>query len=439
MKKITLAYSLIGLTLLLVCNNSIAQVGINTTDPKGIIDFNSSTQGIVYPNVALTSTLNPSPVVNPQGGALAIGTAVYNTNTTGSGATTDVHPGIYVWDGTQWRIHYRKRQAKLFNQTSGFRPEANFATDFEDVPGLGVADANTFTAKYNGLYRIEVKTFFGAGRTESNGTSFAAMASGMFRFTFDGTDYDFETSAISAYNSYLGGGTHLEDIWKESYETRYVNLNAGDTYNFSLTFDAYDAPGFIGNGSTTTSQTSVDLINEDFDPTYTVTQTQSSTNCNVNGWTISTANPCSSCVDNSLYINSDDSSCMQNATAYMNFTPTVSSVDISFDYLFRERSGRYDSFRVYIRNESTMATTDLVYIDNSGSPTTDTSYSGSVAVDPGTVHTIRFEYMSRRARYASVDNVIISELSGPMTTVTEGRSYVGNEVDCQIEITYIGE
>ena len=99
MKKITLTYSLIGLTLLLVCNSSFAQVGINTTDPKGIIDFNSTTQGVVYPNVALTSTLNPLPVVNPQGGSLAIGTAVYNTFKTSTGETTEVHPCIYVWDG----------------------------------------------------------------------------------------------------------------------------------------------------------------------------------------------------------------------------------------------------------------------------------------------------------------------------------------------------
>ena len=86
-----------------------------------------------------------------------------------------------------------------------------------------------------------------------------------------------------------------------------------------------------------------------------------------------------------------------------------------------------------------MATTDLVNIDNSGNATTDTSYSGTVAVDPGVAYTIRFRYISKRARYASVDNVIISELSGQPTSVTEGRGFVGNEIGCQIEITYIGE
>src|SRR5210317_1301018 len=121
MKKNTISLYLNLFVLLTISSVTFAQVGINTTDPKGIIDFNSTTQGVVYPNVALTSTLNPLPVVNPQGGALAVGTAVYNTNTTSTGATTDVHPGIYVWDGSQWRVHYRKRQAELFNQTSLLR------------------------------------------------------------------------------------------------------------------------------------------------------------------------------------------------------------------------------------------------------------------------------------------------------------------------------
>lgn len=51
-----------------------AQVGINTTDPDGILDVNSSTSGIVLPRIALNSTDVAGPVLNPQGGELATGT-----------------------------------------------------------------------------------------------------------------------------------------------------------------------------------------------------------------------------------------------------------------------------------------------------------------------------------------------------------------------------
>lgn len=443
MKKITLSYSLKLLTLLFVSNITHAQVGINTTDPKGVLDINSSTLGVVYPNVALIATDDPSPVVNPQGGAIVEGTVVYNTNSTDTNPLTDVNPGIYVWDGGKWIIHFKKRQSELHNQTALLRTQANFATDWEDVPGLGILDLKTFTALYSGLYRIEVKTNFGAGRIERNKSTFVSLASGQFRFLFDGTPYTFETSAFSAYSEYVNSGEYFEAVWKETYETRYVTLVAGQTYPFSLCFDAYDAPGFIGNGSTVIGPgalTAVDLIDEDFDGPYTVVQSHTPDgDCLTNGWEINSNNDCTACVDDHLNIHSDRASCAQNATAIMNFTPTLATVDISFDYLFRERSGRNDSFRVYIRNETTLVETDLLNIDNSGSPEADTFYTGSHAVSPGIAHTLRFEYISGRARYASVDNVIVREFSGAPYSPDIGRGYIGNEIDCQIEFTYIGE
>ena len=445
MKRITLSYSLNLFTILFISCITFAQVGINTTDPKGALDFNSTTLGLVYPNVALLATNDPTPVVNPQGGALVEGTVVYNTNTTNTGLKTDVFQGIYVWNGTKWTVHYKKRQAELHNQTALLRTEANFVGAWQDIPGLGISDTKTFTAEYSGLYRIEVKTNFAGGRTETNSSIFVSQASGQFRFLFDGTPYDFETSSFSAYSSYIGSGTHYEAIWKETYETNYVTLIAGQTYSFSLCFDAYDAPGFIGNGSTTSGggATSVDLINENFD-SYTIVQLNASSGCgagnSTDGWVISTLEPCTACAGNLLYIRSSRNGCNQDATALMSFTPSQTTVDIDFDYLFRERSGRNDSFRVYLHDGTSQVGADLVNIDNGGSPTTDTSYSGSITVTPGIAHTLRFEYNGTRARWATVDNVVISELSGsPGPSIGVGRGYVGNEVDCQIEFTYIGE
>lgn len=445
MKKITLSHSLYLIIVLFITNITLAQVGINTTDPKGIIDFNSSTSGVVYPNVALVATDDPSPVVNPQGGALVPGTVVYNTNTTTNGLITDVNPGIYVWDGSSWNIHYKKRQSELFNQTTLLRPESNFAGGFQDVPGLGVSDLKTFTAKYSGLYRIEVKTVFGAGRTESNASTFVSLASGQYRFLFGATPANFfETHAYSAYSSYINSGTFYEAVSKETYTTYYVTLDAGTTYPFSLAFDAYDAPGFLGNGSTYTPLTAVDLINEDFEGAYTVVQTfVNDSDCPTAGWVVNNTgpDPCGACVNRALNINAgNDSSCDQDATARMAFVPSIDRVDISFDYRFRSRSST-NYLRIFLWDDDLgikVGGADLIYLLNTSG---DGSYSRSIPVVPGNNHTLRFEYYNNnRGRTAMIDNVVISELSGPPGPPDDsGRGYVGNELDCQIEFTYIGE
>jgi len=99
MKKII--FSSIGLLALLTFTEVSAQVGIGTTTPRGALEISSSTNGFVPPQVALTSVTASAPVVNPQTGALANGTMVYNTATTGT-APNNVTPGYYFWNGTVW-------------------------------------------------------------------------------------------------------------------------------------------------------------------------------------------------------------------------------------------------------------------------------------------------------------------------------------------------
>ena len=124
----------------------------------------------------------------------------------------------------------------------------------------------------------------------------------------------------------------------------------------------------------------------------------------------------------------------------MSFTPATATVDISFDYRFNHRNGgsNYDSFRAYIHDGTSQVGADLVFDEDVN---TNTSYSGSITVAPGVVHTLRFEYINvNNGNWATVDNVVVSELSGPPSPPSiTGRGYVGNEVDCQIEFTYIGE
>ena len=98
--------------LLLITSFSFAQVGIGNTTPNGALDVSSTLTssvnkaGLVPPIVALVATnsfnttLAGSNVVNPNGGPVATGTIVYNTNTT-SGAN-QVTPGYYFYNGTAW-------------------------------------------------------------------------------------------------------------------------------------------------------------------------------------------------------------------------------------------------------------------------------------------------------------------------------------------------
>ncbi|MEZ4858331.1 MAG: hypothetical protein R2781_05930 [Flavobacteriaceae bacterium] len=227
-----------------------AQVGVGTTAPKGALDVQSNTYGVVYPTVALTSTIIELPVDNPIADDLAIGTTVYNTNSTNTGAN-DVHPGIYTWDGTKWVADFFKRQSQLYQQATVLRSASNLG--FQDVPGLGFLSFNSFTAEYTGLYKIEVKANFGGGRVNTGVNVNTAMIEGQFRFVFGTDNYTFTTKAYSTYNSHISGGTHYVNRWKETYITKYVALTAGVTYPLYLQFDQYNAPDFqflgnLGNG-----------------------------------------------------------------------------------------------------------------------------------------------------------------------------------------------
>ena len=96
MKKISF-YFIVNL----IAQFGFSQVGIGTTTPAGALDINSTTNGLVLPRVALTAKNVAAPVVNPQTGALVVGTMVYNTATAGTGVNS-VTPGFFFWNGTSW-------------------------------------------------------------------------------------------------------------------------------------------------------------------------------------------------------------------------------------------------------------------------------------------------------------------------------------------------
>lgn len=229
-------------TFLSISNPLNAQVGINTTTPNGILDINSTNMGVVLPRLALTSTIVMAPATNPQGGNIPIGTVVFNTNTTTTGSN-DVVPGMYSWDGTQWRPQFPKRQYALYESTTG---------STRSTPGTSLTlalngnNTNTFTAKYTGQYKVKIRVDFGGGdarvpnegssSTRSDGDLNIASATGTYTLNFGGTNYTIPVNSYStAYQASIGA-TNYFAIWQEFTATEYVSLIANQNVSFTLTF-----------------------------------------------------------------------------------------------------------------------------------------------------------------------------------------------------------
>ncbi|WP_271855070.1 hypothetical protein [Patiriisocius marinus] len=239
------------LTLLLSTSYFVgsAQIGIATDKPQGMLDVqNSNLAGIVFPKAALTSSIIAFPVLNPQGGNLAEGTVVFNTNNTSTG-NNDVYPGIYAWDGAKWTPQYLIEQAETYEQSGlDFRP--TFSGGFVDIPGLG--SGTQFTANYTGTYRVKANFNFGAGKLlpSSNGDVRMQTQEGYFRFIFDGSANNIYTHAYSLHNNELLAADQFEDSFRhDSTLVLYLDLDAGTTYDFRLQIDVHSSTGFENSGN----------------------------------------------------------------------------------------------------------------------------------------------------------------------------------------------
>ncbi len=255
----------------------LAQIGVGVTDPKGALDLQkpTSTMGLVYPRVALTSTIVESPVVNPAGGALIVGTAVYNTNISRTGAN-DVHTGIYCWDGFEWKPQFLREEYVKFTQTGGCQrttinesygdPEPSVAVD---IAGL---DNQVFTPSYSGIYRVEIKTNFAAGKiadftsldalslATSEGAFFFSMSGGAGGAVIDidptSSSYDYTegwsyTHSYSVENDIESPAIESSEIGHFATLEYYLYLLEGYTYDFNLSHMLYTGHSyFAGNGDT---------------------------------------------------------------------------------------------------------------------------------------------------------------------------------------------
>ena len=219
-----------------------AQVGVGTVTPQGMLDVqNNNSLGLVFPKAALTSTSTAAPVVNPNGGNLVAGTAIFNTNT-----ANDVSPGIYVWEGTRWIPQYMREDHEIYEQTPlqqritlGSKVYNGAGSNWVYINNFAPGD-NSFTPIYTGLYKVKVNQQFGAGKIKlpvSPNKIMMATQEGLFRFNFNGTNYLTYSHSYSMYNAATNGGTYYEQFPHDTQLTLYLSLTAGVSYSFTLEFD----------------------------------------------------------------------------------------------------------------------------------------------------------------------------------------------------------
>lgn len=193
-----------------------AQVGINTTDPKAMLDIESEDSGILIPRVALTSTLIATPVVSPE-----LSELVYNTQTAGT-APNDVSPGFYYWNGSKW-----------IRLSAGGGPSSDDKWDLSGnsatVPGtnfLGTTDAKDLYFKTNGSTRLIIPSDKNQIYANTRGTKTAPFYSfkddpdtGIYSPTANAVDI--ATDGITRFR--VGNEVHGQDYIRSFINHRFAD------------------------------------------------------------------------------------------------------------------------------------------------------------------------------------------------------------------------
>lgn len=206
--------------LSLITLGSFAQVGIGTTLPTGALDIQSTNNGVVIPRIALTSRIISAPVVNPQGGAVAAGTLIWNTATAGT-APNNVVPGFYYWNAGAWNAI---AGSPTRDWTIGGNVITNPTTEF-----IGTTSNHDFKVRTNDSERF---TFTSNGRllAHNDGTSLIPMFSwnsdqdiGMYRI--DANTFGFSTAGVERMRFLADGRVSINDNNPPTYAQLTVRAN----------------------------------------------------------------------------------------------------------------------------------------------------------------------------------------------------------------------
>lgn len=163
---------------------AFSQVGVNTTVPNGMLDVQSTTNGVLIPRVQLTSITDNATITNPAGGALITSTLVYNMAAAGV-SPNNVIPGFYYWNNTASRWI-------PIAATSGWELDGNTTITSPAVPAtygtstigatenfIGTTDNNDVTIGTNNIERMRIKNTTGnVGIGVANPSSTLEIVSG---------------------------------------------------------------------------------------------------------------------------------------------------------------------------------------------------------------------------------------------------------------------
>ncbi|MDQ1096909.1 MULTISPECIES: hypothetical protein [Chryseobacterium] len=239
--------SAIHIVAVFASSTAIAQVGINTsTVSDGVsLQIESSTKGILFPRIALTSRTSTSPLAS----SIPTGTIVFNTATTGNFPNA-VSPGLHWWSAAdqQW-TNLNTNLNTVFMKYTNSESSTNYnTTAWQNVKIFG----NKIINESNSIYTVNTAN----QSVTINRAGLYAISSLLSFDKKDGGDEGRLSLSAQVFVNGIAAGTQQvispgytnlvtngRGLFSHSF-TEYLNLNGGDV----LTLQVKKTDGTYSNG-----------------------------------------------------------------------------------------------------------------------------------------------------------------------------------------------
>ena len=210
-----------------------AQVGINTTSPASgaILDIDSELKdkGFLMPRVELTGT-DDTGTITP---SATTGVMVYNTVTAGP-LITQVTPGFYYWNGTQWRRLYNQGYALRFKQSVAVTA-SGISTVYVDLTGMDTGD---FNIPFSGKYQIIVRAHYAAGAKTGAAAAEDGVGQASVRLLQDtnntGTFTSLDEVYVTSSSKNIDNGSDYYSLGRAVTIIYNVELDVVNSYRFKV-------------------------------------------------------------------------------------------------------------------------------------------------------------------------------------------------------------